>query len=319
MLTRAKLLQRAANALRESRYLDFKSEFDEGSAASWIELTKDVAAFGNSGGGIIIFGVNNDGSLSNIDAETILSIDIADVTNKLRKYTDYEFSEIEIVKVERNGTRLAALLIHQTEIPVIFTKPGTYEVASDKQKTAFSKGTVYFRHGAKSEPGNREDFINWRDREIERIRRSWLGGIRKVVESPAGHAINVVSSPLDPKAKSSSDKGLSITAQLTADPGALKVVPQNASELWPYRQKDLLKEINKRVSPSINGHDITCINKELDLLKTHPEFLYKPHKLASPQYSDAFVAWVADEFEKDRQFFTRMRANYRQRIARKKR
>jgi hypothetical protein len=249
MLTRAKLLQRAVNAQRESKYLDFKSELDKNSTATWIELIKDIAAFGNSGGGIIVFGVNNDGSLSNVDTKAILNIDIADVTNKLRKYTDYEFSGSEIVEVERNATRLAALLVPQTEIPIIFTKPGTYEIAPGKQKTAFSKGTVYFRHGAKSEPGNREDFINWRDREIERIRRSWLGGIRKVVESPAGHAINVVSSPVDPKAVPSSDKGLSITAQLTADPGALRVVPQNAAELWPYRQKDLLKEVNKRVHP----------------------------------------------------------------------
>jgi hypothetical protein len=74
----------------------------------------------------------------------------------------------------------------------------------------------------------------------------------------------------------------------------------------------------KGASP-INGHDITCINKELDLLKNHPEFVYKPHKLASPQYSDAFANWLINEFEKDRQFFTRMRANYRRRMARKKR
>jgi predicted HTH transcriptional regulator len=199
MPSRARLLDRGVNARKESRYLDFKCQFDQGSAESWCELIKDIAAFANSGGGIIVFGVNNDGSLSQIDADEILAIDVADISNKLRKYTDYEFSGIEIVEIERNTKRLAAFLIPPTEVPIIFTKPGTYEVEPGKQKTAFAKGTVYFRHGAKSEPGSREDFIDWRDREIERVRRSWLSGIRKVVETPLDHAINVVASPLDPR------------------------------------------------------------------------------------------------------------------------
>ncbi|MEZ5873781.1 MAG: putative DNA binding domain-containing protein [Hyphomicrobiales bacterium] len=317
MLTRAKLLQRAAGALRESKYLDFKSEFAIESAESWCELIKDIAAFANSGGGIILFGVSNDGTRCQIDSRRILSIDTADVINKFRKYTDYELSGFEIVEVERAATRLPAFLIAQADIPIIFTKPGTYEVEPGRQKTAFAKGTVYFRHGAKSEPGNREDFIGWRDREVERVRRTWLGGIRKVVETPAGHAISVVSSPPGPGPKSTSlrDSGLSITAQLTADPGAIKVIPQNAAEIWPYRQKDLIREVNKRVSPRINGHDITCINSELDLLKTHPEFVYKSHEFATSQYSDAFVEWLADEFKKDKTFFARMRESYRRRRA----
>jgi hypothetical protein len=72
------------------------------------------------------------------------------------------------------------------------------------------------------------------------------------------------------------------------------------------------------VNPPINGHDITCINKEKDLLKTHPEFTYKPHKLASPQYSPAFVEWVVGEFKRDNQFFNGMRRKYRVRTRRKK-
>jgi hypothetical protein len=72
------------------------------------------------------------------------------------------------------------------------------------------------------------------------------------------------------------------------------------------------------VSPHINGYDITCLNAEFDLLKTHPEFVYKPHKLASPQYSVAFVEWVVGEFKKDATFFERARENYRRRMNRKK-
>ena len=167
MRNRAKLLERAENAKRESKYLDFKSEFNPNSSGSWCELIKDVVAFANSGGGIIVFGVSNDGSAAQSDCEPILALDVADVSNKIARYTDYEFSDIEIVEVRRGDMRLAALLISGAQVPIVFTKPGTYDVGDRKQKTAFSKGTIYFRHGVKSEPGNREDLTNWRDKEVE--------------------------------------------------------------------------------------------------------------------------------------------------------
>lgn len=72
---RAKLLERAANAKRESKALDFKSEFDTASAPEWSEIIKDIVAFANSGGGVLVFGVNNDGSSAGNDISNILSID----------------------------------------------------------------------------------------------------------------------------------------------------------------------------------------------------------------------------------------------------
>jgi len=97
------------------------------------------------------------------------------------------------------------------------------------------------------------------------------------------------------------------------------VVPQNAEDVWPFRQKELLVEINKEISPSINGYDITSLNAEYDLLKKHPEFVYKPHKMASPQYSAAFVKWVVEQFKKDPKLFIRARAYYSRRIRNRKR
>jgi predicted HTH transcriptional regulator len=197
MPSKAKLIERAENARRESKSVEFKSEFDPTSLGMWCELLKDIVAFANSGGGIIVFGVRNDGSASGSDMDAILAIDAADIANKIRRYTDYEFSDIEIVEINRGGACLAAFLVSEAEVPLIFTKPGTYEVEPPRQKTAFSQGTIYFRHGTKSEPGTRDDLAKWRDKEIAKVRKSWLGGIRKVVETPPGHAITVVSSPVE--------------------------------------------------------------------------------------------------------------------------
>lgn len=112
---------------------------------------------------------------------------------------------------------------------------------------------------------------------------------------------------------------MAIRARVTADPGAVRFVPENAEEIWPHRQKDLLRELNREIKPSsqINGHDILCINTRLDVLKKHPEFAYKPHKLASPQYSDEYIKWIASQYKQDPKFFERAREEYKVRSSKK--
>ena len=309
---RSRLLERAENAERESKYLDFKSAFDVESTPQWCEVIKDIISFANSGGGIIIFGVNDDGSTADIDTSRIYKLDPADITNKIEAYTGLQFSDIEIVEIERGGNLRAAFLIGNADIPIVFTRPGADVLVKGKQRPAFAKGTVYFRHGAKSEPGTREDLSAWLERAIERARTNWVKGIRKVVEAPPGHTITVVSSPPVKKNGSPESEGMAISAEISATPGAVRIVPRNAEELWPHRQKDLLARINKEISssPPINGHDILCINSYLGILKNHPEFAYKPHRLASPQYSDKYANWIVEQFRQDPKFFKRMREEY---------
>jgi len=316
MENRSKLFERGENAKRESKYLDFKREFDTSSTGAWCEVIKDIVAFANSGGGIIVFGVSNDGSTSGAMLTSVHTLDLADIANKIQSYTGIHFEGVEIVDIERDAQKLVALIITATDVPILFTRPGTYDVGGGKQKTAFAQGTMYFRHGAKSEPGTHDDLRKWRDEAIEKIRVGWLGGIRKVVEAPTGHTITVVSSPPSIKGGAPRIEGMAITAEVSAGPGAVQFVPQNAEELWPHRQKALLGAINKELQtqPAINGHDILCINSKLDVLRRHPEFAYKPHSLASPQYSAAYATWIITQSKQDPKFFQRMREEYRKKV-----
>jgi predicted HTH transcriptional regulator len=194
IITRTKLIEWAVSVPRESKYIDFKRDFDTASAEAWCEVIKDIVAMANSGGGIILFGLENDGIRSRMDHAALLAYDIADITNKIAKYTNYQFDEIEIVEIKRAGVVHAAFLISAAEAPIIFTRPGTYEIADRKQKTAFGQGTIYFRHGAKSEHGNHNDLLKWREREIAKARKTWLGGIRKVIEAAPADTVTVFSS-----------------------------------------------------------------------------------------------------------------------------
>jgi hypothetical protein len=89
---------------------------------------------------------------------------------------------------------LIAFVIQPAAIPLVFEKPGTYDIGAGKQKTAFGVGTVYFRHGAKSEPGTSEDIRRVIERQLENTRRLWIKGVRSVVQAPRGAQIVAVQS-----------------------------------------------------------------------------------------------------------------------------
>jgi hypothetical protein len=60
----------------ESASADFKSSFDPQSKQDWCELIKDIIAMSNSGGGLIIVGVDDDGNpLANMDVAPLLAVD----------------------------------------------------------------------------------------------------------------------------------------------------------------------------------------------------------------------------------------------------
>ena len=245
-------MERAGTATSKSKYIDFKRQFDEASREGWCEIIKDVVAMANSGGGIIVFGAESDGRSSPMDHASLLAYDTAKITDQILKYTGYQFSELEIVQIRRSGKMHAAFLITAAEIPIVFTRPGEYETADQKRKkTALSQGTVYFRHGSKSEPGNRDDLARWRDREIERARKSWLTGIRKVVETGPHETVTVIpSSEMSPK------YGSIIKAAISSDPSAVRVTPNNSEEIWPHRQVDvdLLPNLSPFISRVCSGY-----------------------------------------------------------------
>ncbi len=304
MVETAKYLNLAASRTRESRTLDFKSSFDAADSGCWCEFIKDIIAFANSGGGVIIVGVNDDGTNSGFDVSTVLSIDPAVLTDKINSYTGYSFGDFEIHPVERSGVTVAAIVVGASTIPVLFTKPGEYERPRGTKKSAFAKGTVYFRHGAKSDPGSLTDMIEWREREIARIRKGWLGGIRQVVETPVDQQVSVVRS-----AGNNQLQGV----RIVGDPTARAVRIEDPALHWPNRQADVIRQVKEALPDLVgfNGHDILCIKSQYGITPiSRPDYVLKPHQKASPQYSDAFVRWIIDQYAADQTFFTSARRHF---------
>jgi predicted HTH transcriptional regulator len=175
-----KLLNLAEISKKEGKHIDFKETFDSSSVLNWCEIIKDIIAMANSGGGIILFGVKDNGTLCTFDKNIILNIDPATISDKIQSYTNENFSEFKISEIRIKNRLIASFIISETPIPVVFTRNGADNIIKNKHRPAFIKGSVYFRHGAKSEPGDTNDIRQSIDRTVNNIRKSWFDGVRKI-------------------------------------------------------------------------------------------------------------------------------------------
>jgi hypothetical protein len=304
MISKEELIRLAETTFEESDLVDFKQEYSpQKKAAFWAETVKDIVSFANTRGGIIIFGLNDTGLNSGINCDALFELDSASLTDQIRKYTSANYSQVAVVPIVRDKFRYPAILTLPVETPLVFTKVGTYEIENGKQKTAFSLGTVYFRHGSKSEPCTREDLAAFFDRQLEIVRHQWLGNIRRVVEAPIGASVVVTNSH---------EGGSAV--RLTSDPNAPLVHLPQLSDGYPYRQGELIDEINRRLDLSVplNSHDVQAIkNFENITPQDTPEFVSKPHDTASPQYSQEMVNLVVERYEGDNEFFKMCRTYWK--------
>lgn len=302
------LVNRALNAKRESKYIEFKEAFNPHSRGEWCELLKDIVAMINSGGGAIVFGVTNKGDPCGFDVSCILEIDNAVLTDKINKYTGQNYSDIEIVEREKNSNVLAIFLITKSAYPLVFIKPGTYDIGDNKQKTAFSQGTVYFKHGAKSEPATADDLREFVDRQMESIRKQWLDGVQKVVKSKQGSIIQIVSSEV----QTTEDSNVP-TFRIVDDPNAPAMRNINTNSTHIYRQLDVINYVKSNVHEDIviNSYDMQAIRIVYNI-DDNIEFCYRPN-FGAPQFSHAFMEWLVKKYNENTDFFNETRKSYQDR------
>ncbi len=258
----------------------------------------------NTGGGVILIGLENNGDPSGENVKAVLDLDHAVVVDKIRKYTGYDFSEIEIHEAKKQGHTIAIVEVAGVKVPLVFQNAGSYE-AGGKPKSAFARGTVYFRHGAKSEPGTTEDIRMVIDRQLESIRSEWMDGVKKVVTAPQGSAVSVFSGEV--KESRSQD---ATPIRLVDDPDAPGYRLIDHDTTYPHRQVELINVINGMLpqDAKINTHDILAVRRTHNIDKD-PRYCHRP-KFGSPQYSDAFAKWIVENHKQNNDFFQEARQKY---------
>lgn len=294
--------------ISESSIVEFKQTLDFNSTKDCCELVRSMVAMANSGGGIVILGIKKDGTVSELCPEMDFCPDPAIVTDKISSYTGEQFSNFEIVEINREGCKLPAFLVYSTAFPMVMIKPGTYfSAAHNRQESAFARGSVYFRHGAKSEPCNSDDLHDAFDRRLEVIKQSWIADIKKVVEAPPGSVVKVYS----PEVRESPSPS-ALPIRIVNDPDAPAYYKIDPDQTHPFRTKDVVEKINECLAgkTNINHYDILCIRKAYSL-DDRPAFYYHP-KFSSAQFNQEFIDWVVNQYSVDARFFYKAREKRKQ-------
>jgi hypothetical protein len=286
-----RFLNRAAEAKRSSKRVELVARFDPQAAGAWLELVRDVAALANSGGGVVVLRVD---------------VEEEQLHEELARYAEPEFEAFELHDITRAGRRATAIVVEGVaNTPLVFTRTGRYRTVDGDEHVAFARGGLYFRHGAKSEPATGADVRDFIKRQLDATRSQWLANIRQVMHAPDGAEVAVVETA------ERDDEGRPTLIRLTTDPHAPLYGQVDPDRSHPYRQKEVIREVNARLDgDGVNAFDVLSVRRVHAISEdTRPEFVHVP-KFGSPQYSDAFVDWLVTEHERDPDFFSRAKTKY---------
>jgi hypothetical protein len=254
-----------------------------------VELVRDIAAMANSGGGVIVF-------------DGVAGLDEESIHEQLERYVEPEFEGFSVESVARDGGRPSVAVVVEgvRNAPLVFTRTGRIG-----EHVAFARGGLYFRHGAKSEAATGEDVRDFIRRQLEATRSQWLANIRQVMHAPDGAEVAVIETA------ERDEEGRPTLIRLTTDPHAPLYGQVDPDQSHPYRQKEVIREVNKRLGEgAVNAFDVLSLRRVHQISEeTRPEFVHVP-KFGSPQYSDAFVDWLVGEREREPQFFARAKRSY---------
>jgi hypothetical protein len=278
----SRFLKRAAEASRSSKRVELKEERE----VDPVELVRDLAAMANAGGGVIVVP-------GGVDEELL--------HEQLAEYAEPDFEAFELHDITRNGRPATAIVVKGVaNTPLVFVRQGRFG-----SQVAFTRGGLYFRHGAKSEPATGADVADFIKRQLDATRTQWLSNIRAVMHAPGGAEVAVVETA------ERDEEGRPTLIRLTTDPHAPLYGQVDPDRSHPYRQKEVIREVNARLDgEGINAFDVLSVRRVHSITEeTRPEFVHVP-KFGSPQYSDAFVDWLVSEHERDPGFFPRAKASY---------
>lgn len=171
--------------------------------------------------------------------------------------------------------------------------------AADAPLTLDASG-AYFRHGARSGPATRDDLKKFMDRRLAQVRRRLIVDIKRVITAPEGSEIVAIERAED-------EQGDRVI-RITTDEHAPLYRAVDFDVTHPYRQKELIEEVNRRLPDerAINGYEFLAVRRTNEI---DADFTHRP-RFGTNQYSEAFVDWLVAQIERDPVFIARARERY---------
>lgn len=230
----------------------------------------------NAGGGVVV-----------VDAD---EIEVEMVHDQLEQLVEPEFESFAVHDVTRENTRATAIIVDGVVgSPLVFVRDGG----------------IYFRHGPRSTLATGADVRDYIVRQLDTTRRQWIANIRQVMHAPDHAEVAIVETA------ERDEEGRPTLIRLTTDPHAPLYGQVDPDRSHPYRQKEVISEVNKRLDGrAVNSFDVLSVRRVHGISEeTYPEYVHVP-KFGSPQYSDAFVDWLVAQYAQDPEFFANAKARY---------
>jgi hypothetical protein len=229
-----------------------------------------------------------------------------ELADRLAFYTGGSFEHLQQVQLEAPGDgsgTVAQITIGPSSVPVGFAKSGAYTDPSDasSRQELFAAGSFYFRDDDVSRPGTTADMQRFWRRSLRNVSARWLREIRRVLNAPVELAeLMALARAMQPS--ESSPKPV----RIVNDPTAPALQPQDVDRLYPLRQKDLVRQLNRQFGPRfVNSYDIQAVRRQ-HRLDDRPDFVFHLPG-AGRRYSLAAAEWIADQVRSDADFFHRVR------------
>jgi hypothetical protein len=161
---------------------------------------------------------------------------------------------------------------------------------------------AFFRHGAKSVPASRDDLRRFMERRLADVRKRLIGDIKRVITAPEGSEILAIERAEDEHGER--------VIRITTDEHAPLYRAVDFDVTHPYRQKELIAEVNARLreARAINAYEFQAIRRTYDI---DPDFVHRP-RFGTNQYSEAFVDWLVERIRTDDRFVAHAREHYRE-------
>jgi hypothetical protein len=250
------------------------------------DILRDIVAIANSGGGRLVVA----GDLKH-----------AEITTLLASATQSEFADVRVSKVPGGS----AIEVGSAEYPLCFQSPVHLSM---QQQEGATQPTVYVWRDGRAEPATTADMWAFYRRSRRRFIRQLIRGVR---QSPIG---GVLAAPAEADSLRGAHQPVKASpvaqpqpVRIVMDPAAPALHPQDVERLYPLRQTDLVKVLNRHFGRRfVNGYDIQAVRRQ-HRLDERPDFIFHLPG-AGRRYSHAAAEWIASQFEADAQFFRQARA-----------
>lgn len=189
-------IQFVLNHAEEDLLVDYKESFDYKNEKCWIDIAIDAAAFSNTYGGYIVFGIQDKTyrKIGISESECAALCNIKELNEKLSRNIRPNFRKLRSKAFRIENLQFVIIYIPRSlDRTHIFEEDMNARFPSGQTKCLARKGAIYVRKTASNQIVTSDDFEELLGRRVKRVREKILEGVSKAIKAEPEHEILVVA------------------------------------------------------------------------------------------------------------------------------